>query len=81
VSVSPHNRQTITTKDRRAAANIGLAKWRLKYFYKIFMNRSIVVILLNFCAKNPPFRQVENRLYHLNKQKTKKSNNTFSPFK
>jgi hypothetical protein len=41
--------------------NIGLAIWRLKCFYETFVQDSTVVILLNFCAKNPPHRQAENR--------------------
>ena len=42
-------------------ANIGLAIWRLKFFYETFVQGSTVVILLNFCAKNPPHRQAEKR--------------------
>jgi hypothetical protein len=42
-------------------ANIGLAIWRLKCFYETFVQGSTAVILLNFCAKNPPHRQAENR--------------------
>jgi hypothetical protein len=42
--------------------NIGLAIWRLKCFYETFVQGSTAVILLNFCAKNPPHRQAENRL-------------------
>ena len=41
--------------------NIGLAIWRLKCFYKTFVQGSTKVILLNFCAKNPPHRQAEKR--------------------
>jgi hypothetical protein len=48
--------------------NIGLAIWRLKCFYETFVQGSTAVILLNFCAKNPPHRQAENRLCYLNKQ-------------
>ena len=44
-----------------AATNIGLAIWRLKCFYETFVESSSSVILLNFCAKNPPHRQAENR--------------------
>jgi len=51
----------ITTMNRRATANIGLAIWRLKCFYETFVQGSTAVILLNFCAKNPPHRQAENR--------------------
>jgi len=32
--------------------NIGLAIWRLKFFYETFVQGSTAVILLNFCAKN-----------------------------
>ena len=49
------------TTDRRAATNIGLAIWRLKYFYETFVQGSTEVILLNFCAENPPHRQAEDR--------------------
>jgi hypothetical protein len=41
------------------ACNIGLAIWRLKCFYESFVQGSTAVILLNFCAKNPPHRQAE----------------------
>jgi hypothetical protein len=47
---------TMTDK-RTTAYNIGLAIWRLKCFYKTFVQGSTAVILLNFCAKNPPHRQ------------------------
>ncbi len=47
------------TKQR--TANIGLAIWRLKCFYETFVQGSTAVILLNFCAKNPPHRQAEKR--------------------
>ena len=40
---------------------IGLAIWRLKCFYETFVQGSTAVILLNFCAKNPPHRQAEKR--------------------
>ena len=45
--------------------NIGLAIWRLKCFYETLVQGSTVVILLNFCAKNPPHRQAENRYRQL----------------
>ncbi len=41
--------------------NIGLAIWRLKCYYETFVQGSTVVILLSFCAKNPPHRQAEKR--------------------
>ena len=43
-----------TENKRKAAYNIGLAIWRLKCFYETFVQGSTAVILLNFCAKNPP---------------------------
>jgi hypothetical protein len=46
---------------KKPATNIGLAIWRLKCFYETFVQGSTAVILLNFCAKNPPHRQAENR--------------------
>ncbi|HOR57824.1 MAG TPA: hypothetical protein PLV82_04160, partial [bacterium] len=39
----------------------GLAIWRLKCFYETFVQGSSAVILLNFCAKNPPHRQAAKR--------------------
>ena len=50
-----------TDEEKRAAYNIGLAIWRLKYFYETFVQGSTAVILLNFSAKNPPHRQAEKR--------------------
>lgn len=50
-----------TDEEKRAAYNIGLAIWRLKYFYETFVQGSTAVILLNFSAKFPPHRQAENR--------------------
>jgi hypothetical protein len=47
--------------ERKASYNIGLAIWRLKCLYETFVQGSTAVILLNFCAKNPPHRQAENR--------------------
>ncbi len=49
------------SRSRTTTANIGLAIWRLKYFYETFVQGSIAVILLNFCAKKPPHRQAEYR--------------------
>jgi len=46
---------------KSTAGNIGLAIWRLKCFYETFVQGSTAVILLNFCAKNTPHRQAENR--------------------
>lgn len=46
---------------RSPATNIGLAIWRLKYFYETFVQGSTAVILLNFCTKNPPHRQAQKR--------------------
>ena len=51
----------LNTNKRKAAGNIGLAIWRLKCFYETFVQGSTAVILLNFCAKNPPHRQAEKR--------------------
>jgi hypothetical protein len=47
--------------DKKRPHNIGLAIWRLKCFYETFVQGSTAVILLNFCAENPPHRQAENR--------------------
>ena len=46
---------------KKTAHNIGLAIWQLKYFCQTFVQGSTAVLLLNFCAKNPPHRQDENR--------------------
>ena len=51
----------MTNERRTTTANIGLAIWRLKYFYETFVQGSTAGILLNFCAKNPPHRQAEKR--------------------
>ena len=51
----------LNTNKRKAAGNIGLAIWRLKCLYGTFVQGSKTVILLNFCAKNPPHRQAEKR--------------------
>ena len=48
-------------EQKQRPANIGLAIWRLKCFYETFVQGSTAVILMNFCAKNPPHRQAENR--------------------
>ncbi len=45
---------------KKAAGNIGLAIWRLTCFYETSVQGSTAVILLNFCAKNPPLRQAAN---------------------
>ena len=50
-----------TTKDRRAACNMGFAKWRVTCFYDSFVLNQSAVLRLNFCAKNPPLRQAANR--------------------
>ncbi len=42
-------------------ANIGFAKWRVKYFYDSLVQGSSSVFQLNICAKNPPLRKAENR--------------------
>jgi hypothetical protein len=49
---------------KTTTANIGLAIWRLKCFYETFVQGSTAVILLNFCARNPPHRQAENVVRH-----------------
>ena len=42
-------------------ANIGFAKWRVKYFYDSLVQGSSSVFQLNICAKNPPLRKAEKR--------------------
>src|SRR5690606_9005016 len=49
------------------AANIGLPQWGLTCFFDIFVVNQSVVLRLNFCAKNPPLRQAENRYIELDK--------------
>ena len=44
-----------------------MAIWRLKCFYESFVQGSTAVILLNFCAINPPHRQAEKRYQQLKK--------------
>ena len=51
----------IDEREKTTGYNIGLAIWRLKCFYETFVQGLTVGILLNFCAKNPPHRQAENR--------------------
>ena len=46
---------------RKPATNIGLAIWRGSYFYETFVQGLTAVILLKFCAKNPPLRQAAKR--------------------
>ena len=60
-SKTKNNRHRNSTTTIRAAGNIGLAIWRLKCYYETFVQGSTAVILLNFCAKNPPHRQAEKR--------------------
>jgi hypothetical protein len=45
---------------RSTSYNIDLAILRLKCFYETFVQGSTTVILLNFSAKIPPHRQVED---------------------
>jgi hypothetical protein len=62
----------VTTKtygQRWPGYNIGLAIWRQKCFYETFVQGSTTVILLNFCAKNPPHRQAEKRYSQANERK------------
>lgn len=49
--------QLLTRQNKNTGANIGLAIWRLKCYYETFVQSSTAVILLSFCAKNPPHRQ------------------------
>jgi hypothetical protein len=53
----PHNRQTINSKDRMAAANSGLAQWRVMW---IIENSSFHQFLCNVDSivfRKPPLRQ------------------------
>ncbi len=57
-------RQTMnetTTTDRRAACNMGFAKWRVTCFYDSLVQGSTFGILMNICGKNPPLRKAQNR--------------------
>jgi hypothetical protein len=49
------------TDERRTTANIGLPQWRVTCIYDTFVVNQSAVLLLNFCAKNPPLRQAEKR--------------------
>ncbi len=55
------------------AGNIGLAIWRLKCFYETFVQGSTAVILLNFCAKNPPLSPIRGPLPAMRPQKSGKA--------
>ena len=46
---------------RTTGYNTVLPKLRQKCYYETFVLNSTAVILLNFCANNPPHRQAENR--------------------
>jgi hypothetical protein len=61
VSVPPHNRQTIKTKDRRPAPNSAWRNGGCSASYDSFVVGSSSVLRLNFCAKIPPLRQAANR--------------------
>lgn len=50
-------------KNRKVAGNIGLPRWGLTCFYDSLVLNQIAVLRLNFCAKNPPLRQTENRYW------------------
>ncbi|MDT3695622.1 MAG: hypothetical protein ROY99_04465 [Ignavibacterium sp.] len=50
-----------TVNRNRAATNKVLPKAGLNGFDWTFVQGSTAVILLNFCAKNPPHRQAEKR--------------------
>jgi hypothetical protein len=41
--------------------NIGLPQWGLTCFYDSSVLNQSAMLLLNFCAKNPPLRQAEKR--------------------
>jgi outer membrane receptor for ferrienterochelin and colicins len=49
-----------TTTDRRPACNGSFAKKRVKCFYGTLVLCSSLVLLLNICAENSPFRQARN---------------------
>ena len=70
-------RRIDTTIEIKPTANIGLAIWRVSYFYETFVPGSTAVILLNFCVKNPPHRQAEKRCATAgwNAQKKEKNEN------
>lgn len=57
--------------------NIGLAIWRLKYFYETFVQDSTAVFLMSFCAENPPHRQAEKRYVKIKRIKWKNGNQMF----
>jgi hypothetical protein len=50
-----------TGGQRKAAYNIGFAKWRVQCFYDSLVQDSSSVFQLNICAENPPLRKAENR--------------------
>ena len=70
------------TNNNQPATNIGLAIWRLKCFYETFVQGSTVVILLNFCTKNPPIAnlQIVRSNFKIYTDNNETYNITFQPF-
>jgi hypothetical protein len=54
-----YSRQTIRN-NISLAANMGFAKWRVMCLYDSLVQDLAFVILVNFCAKNPPLRNTQN---------------------
>lgn len=46
---------------RKTAANMGLAKWRVTCFYDTFVVKQTAVHLMKFSAEMLPLRQAQNR--------------------
>ena len=63
-----------TTKDRRAACNMGFAKWRVTCFYDSFVQGSTVVLRMNFSANIPPLRKAPKRSAKEEQEKMKNKN-------
>jgi hypothetical protein len=54
---------TANNHDRKEgrSANIGFAKWRVKWLYDSLLQDSSSVFQMKFCAENPPLRKAEKR--------------------
>ena len=62
----------LTNETKARTANKLLPKAGLNGFDWTFVQGSIFVLRLNFCAKNPPLRQAENRWLQIEPTKPNK---------
>jgi len=61
--------------------NIGLAIWRLKFFYETFVQGPTAVILLNFCAKNRHIAKPQTVTGNITNDRPKIKSRTFADTK